>query len=66
MNIGDEIVLIETVLVIDDIGHDFLIAGTEGIITASHGNLLSVQTAKGIFDDIPLASARLRTEDKAA
>lgn len=66
MTIGDEIVLTETVLVIDDIGHDFLIVGTEGTVTGTEGNLLSVRTAKGTYDGIPAASARIRTEEKAA
>jgi len=66
MNIGDNIVLTETVLVIDNIGHDFLMAGTEGTVTGIKGGLLSVQTAKGVYDDIPTASTKLRTEGKAA
>lgn len=64
MNIGDEIVLTETVLVIDSIGHDFLIAGTVGTVTGTEGDLLRVQTAKGTYDGIPAASARIRTEEK--
>ena len=66
MNIGDKIVITEAVLVFDDLGHDLLIAGTEGTVTATGGDLLSVQTSKGLYDSIPISCARLKTEVKAA
>lgn len=66
MNIGDEIVLNETVLVIDDIGHDFLIVGTVGTVIGVEGNLLRVQTARGAYDGIPVTSVSIITKEKAA
>ncbi len=66
MNIGDTVVLTELVLVIDDISHEFLIAGTVGTVIGTEGNLLSMQTAKGAYDGIPAASMRNKTEEKFA
>ena len=66
MNIGDQIVITETVVVFDALGHDALIAGTEGTVAGVEGDLLIVQTAKGLYDSVPVPCARLITEEKAA
>jgi hypothetical protein len=67
MNIGESIVITEAVLVFDEHGHDLLIAGTEGTITAIEGGLLSLKTAKGVlYDSIPINCTKSRTEGKAA
>jgi len=67
MKLGDNIVITEAVFVVDDLGHDLLIAGTEGTVTGLEGELLSVKTAKGVsYDNIPIACTKQKTEDKAA
>lgn len=67
MNIGDNVVLTEAALVFDNLGHDLLLVGTRGAVTAAHENLISLLTAKGIYDNIPIASVKLAAdEDKAA
>ena len=66
MNIGDQIVITETVVVFDALGQDVLIAGTEGTVAGVEGDLLTVQTAKGLYDSVPTSCARLITEGKAA
>ena len=66
MNIGDKIVMKETVLVLDDIGTDFVLSGTEGTIIGFEGSMLKVKTSKGTYSSIPPASVILQTEDKAA
>jgi len=66
MNIGDKVILTEAVMVIDALGHDLLIAGTEGIVTGIEGELLNLQTAKGKYDNIPLSCAKKSMKEKAA
>ena len=67
MNIGDAIMLTESVLVIDEIGPDFLITGTWGTVTGIKGDLLSFETAKGVlYDGIPIACAKIIKEGQAA
>ena len=66
MNIGDRIVVTETVVVFDSLGQDVLIAGTEGTVMGIEGDLLAVHTSKGLYDSIPLSCARLKTEENAA
>ena len=68
MKLGDDIVITEAVFVVDDLGHDLLIAGTEGTVIGIEGELLSVKTVKGVsYDNIPIACTRVKTEeDKAA
>ena len=65
MNIGDQIVITETVVVFDALGQDVLIAGTEGTVAAIEGDLLTVQTDKGLYDSVPFSCARSITEEKA-
>ena len=66
MNYGDRIVLTECVVVIGGHDHDRLDAGTVGTVLGSDGPLLRIQTAKGIYDDIPAASVKLLEGGKAA
>ena len=66
MKIGNKIVLTEAVMVIDALGHNLLIAGTEGTVTGIEGDLFSLQTAKGSYDSIPYSCAKIKTEGKAA
>ncbi len=66
MSIGDQIVITETVVVFDALGQDVLVAGTKGTVAGIEGDLLAVQTAKGLFDSVPISCARLRTEENAA
>jgi hypothetical protein len=66
VNIGERVVLTETTLVFDDLGHDLLLAGTSGTVTLIKGGLFSLLTPKGIYDNIPIASAKIIEEVKAA
>ena len=66
MKIGDTIVLTEAAFVTDSLGHDLLLAGAVGTITGINGKLLSLQTAKGLYDNIPKGCVKLRKKDKAA
>ena len=59
MKIGDNVMLTESVLVFDELGHDLLLAGTIGSITSIEGALLSLHTPKGSYDNIPIVSAKL-------
>ena len=53
MKIGDNVVLTEVAFVIDGLGHDLLLAGTRGTITGIKGKLLTLQTSKGVYHNIP-------------
>jgi len=67
MKIGDMIVLTEAAVVFDSLGHNLLLANTQGTITGIKGKLLSLQTSKGeSYDNIPKRCAKLMTEGKAA
>jgi len=66
MKIGDKVITTEEVVVLDALGHDLLTSGTEGTITRKNGKLLSLQTAKGLYDSIPRGSVKLKRKDKAA
>ena len=66
MRIGDRIVTTEEIMVVDALGHDLLLTGTEGTITRKNGKLLSLRTAMGLYDSIPKGSVRLKKEGKAA
>ena len=66
LDVGDKIVLTESVVVYDDLGHDLLISGTEGNVTEMHGKLLTLRTKKGMYYGIPAKSAKLKKEDNAA
>ncbi len=62
MNIGDRIVITETVVVFDSFGQDVLIAGTVGTVMGCEGDLLAVHTSKGLYDSVPFSCARLKEE----
>ena len=66
MKVGDKIVTIEEIVVVDGLGHDLLTTGTEGTIARKNGKLLSLQTAKGLYDGIPRGSVKLKRDGKAA
>jgi len=65
MNAGDKIVLAENTIVVDDLGTDYLLKGTMGVVKADNGDMLTVETAKGTYE-IPATSIKTISEDIAA
>jgi hypothetical protein len=65
MNTGDKVVLTDNTIVVDAYGTDYLLKGTEGIVKENRGDMLAVETAKGVYD-VPAASAEPVPADQAA
>ena len=66
MKIGDNVVLTEAAFVVDALGHDLLLVGTRGTITEIRGKLLTLQTSKGVYHNIPKSCVKQKMEGKAA
>ena len=66
VGIGSRVLLTEAVIVYDDLGHELLLAGTDGTIAGIENDTLSLRTAKGLFYGIPIKSTRPKMEGKAA
>ena len=64
--IGMTVVLTEEVAVCDSLGMDLLIRGTQGVVKEDSGELITLETDKGTYENIPAASIEFLTEGKAA
>lgn len=65
MKIGTKIALSENTIVVDELGVDYLLKGTTGVVKTDSGDMLTVETAKGTYE-IPAASTTVISEDIAA
>ena len=65
MNPCVRIVLTDNTIVVDAFGTDYLLSGTEGVVKEHRGDILTVETAKGIYD-VPSASVKAMPADQAA
>lgn len=60
------VVLTEEVAVCDSLGMDLLTRGTQGVVKEDSGELITLETGKGTYENIPAASVALLGEEDAA
>ena len=58
--------LIEPVVVVDALGTDLLLKGTQGEVWEENEDTLTLIVGKNTYSDIPVASTQNITEDAAA